>query len=73
MMSANAAQHDTVPTRGEVRGKLAEGGHTFIGPFEPPPASPGPWLLISESTHRAGHTQRSFRYIGGKFDERPPE
>ncbi len=73
MMSANAAQHDAVPSSGEVPGKLAEGGHTFIGTFEPPPASPGPWLLISESTHRAGHTQRSLRYIGGKFGERPLE
>ncbi len=66
MMSVSAASRSgEAATSGEVIGELTEGGHTFVGTFEPPPDSPGPWLLISESTHRAGHTQRSYRSIGG--------
>jgi len=72
-------QASTVPaggaaaTSGEVPGTLTNGGHTFVGTFTPPEGSAGPWLLVSESTHAAGHTQRAYRYIGGQFGTRPPE
>ena len=65
---AAATSADDVPTSGEVTGKISEDGRTFVGTFVPPEGSPGPWLLISESTHAAGHTQRSYRYVGGKFE-----
>ena len=58
---------------GEVPGTLTNGGHTFVGRFRPPEGSVGPWLLVSESTHAAGHTQRAYRYIGGQLGTRPPE
>jgi len=58
---------------GEVSGALTNGGHTFVGKFTPPEGSAGPWLLISESTHAAGHTQRAYRYVGAQFGTRPPE
>lgn len=64
---AAARTADDVPTSGEVPGTVSADGHTFVGAFVPPEGSPGPWLLISESTQAAGHTQRSYRYIGGKF------
>ena len=67
---AAATSADDVPTSGEVTGKISEDGRTFVGTFVPPEGSPGPWLLISESTHAAGHTQRSYRYVGGKFETR---
>jgi len=62
---------DDVPTSGEVPGRISADGRTFVGTFVPPAGSPGPWLLISESTQAAGHTQRSYRYIGGKFGTGP--
>jgi hypothetical protein len=69
----SAITPDAVPTSGEVPGRLTGGGHTFVGKFTPPPGSPGPWLLISETTHRAGHTKRAYRYIGGKFGDVSPQ
>jgi hypothetical protein len=60
-----------VPTSGEVPGELSADGHTFTGRFVPPAGSPGPWLLISESRHAAGHVQRAYRYVGGKFGTGP--
>ena len=57
---------DAAPTGGEVEGVLTEGGHTFVGTFEPPLGSPGPWLLISESTQRAGHMQKAYRFVAGR-------
>jgi hypothetical protein len=69
----SAGPGDPVPISGEVPGVLTNGGHTFVGNFRPPEGSPGPWLLISESTHAAGHTQRAYRYVGGKFGSRPAE
>ncbi len=60
-----------VPTSGEVPGHLSADGRTFEGRFVPPEGSPGPWLLVSESTHAAGHTQRAYRYVGGKFGTGP--
>jgi hypothetical protein len=73
MMTSSLFGSDAVPMSGDVQGTLTEGGHTFVGTFEPPPGSPGPWLLISESTQRSGHTQKSYRYVGGRSGERPPD
>jgi hypothetical protein len=65
-LMANAAPGgDAAAAGGEVPGYLTDGGHTFVGTFTPPAGSSGPWLLITESTQRAGHTQRSYRYVGG--------
>ncbi len=72
-LSAQTSQFLEVPTRGEVSGRLTEGGHTWVGSFKPPDGSAGPWLLISESTDAAGQMQRAYRYIGGRFGTRPPE
>jgi hypothetical protein len=66
LMMSSLAVDDAAPTGGEVEGVLTEGGHTFVGTFEPPPGSPGPWLLISESTQRAGHTQKAYRFVAGR-------
>lgn len=63
--SASVATSGPGETGGEVSGKVTDGGRTFVGTFTPPAGSPGPWLLVSESTQRAGHTQRAYRFIGG--------
>jgi hypothetical protein len=52
-------------TRGEVPGKLLPGGRTWVGQFAPPPGTSDPWLLITESTDRAGRMQRDYQYVGG--------
>jgi hypothetical protein len=70
---APPATLDDVPTSGQVPGRLSDDGHTFVGSFAPPEGSPGPWLLISESTHAAGHTQKSYRYVGGRVGTGPRE
>jgi len=72
IFSAVQMQSDARPTRGEVPGKLTEGGHTFVGEFTPPAGSTGPWLLISESTHAAGHTQRAVQLVGAHFTNNQP-
>jgi hypothetical protein len=60
-----AGSEGEVPTSGEVPGRLSDDHHRFVGTFMPPEGSPGPWLLISESTDASGHTQRAYRYVGG--------
>lgn len=60
-----------VPTRGEVPGRLLSGGRTWEGRFKPPEGSPGPWLLITESTDAAGITQRDYLYVGGVYGTPP--
>jgi hypothetical protein len=53
----------TDPARGEVPGQLTPGGHTWVGKFEPPAGSPGPWLLVVEATDAAGFTQKDYQYV----------
>jgi hypothetical protein len=67
LAAAKAGDLGDVPTSGEVPGRLSEDGRTFQGMFKPPEGSPGPWLLVSESTDASGHTERSYRYIGGRL------
>jgi hypothetical protein len=61
--SANVALSSSAVS-GRVEGVLTPGGHTFVGSFTPPEDSPGPWILTAETTHRAGHTMKSFRVVG---------
>jgi len=70
-LTAAVAGADDVPTSGEVSGRLSDDHRTFQGVFTPPEGSPGPWLLISESTDASGHRETSFRYVGGKFGTTP--
>lgn len=51
------------PTSGELPGQLQRDGHVWTGTFTPPPASPGPWILVSEVTLKSGHKERAFRYV----------
>jgi hypothetical protein len=51
------------PDHGEVPGRLLPGRKTWVGVFQPPRGSPGPWLLTSESTDAAGHMQRDYQYV----------
>jgi hypothetical protein len=62
-----------VPERGEVPGALLPGGRVWQGRFKPPAGSPGPWLLVTESTDAAGMTQRDYLYVGGVYGTRPVE
>lgn len=72
IFAASAVVSDGVPTRGEIMGTLTNGGRTFVGEFKPPAGSPGPWLLISESTDAAGHTQRALQLVGARFSNNSP-
>lgn len=63
LATATAALSGTAVS-GEVEGVLTPGGRTFVGAFTPPADSPGPWILTAETTHRAGHTMRSYRVVG---------
>jgi len=60
-----------VPARGDVPGRFLPGSRTWEGRFEPPQGSPGPWLLITESTDAAGITQRDYLYLGGVYGTPP--
>jgi len=60
-----------VPTEGEVPGRRVAGGRLWIGNFRPPKASPGPWLLVTESTDRAGFTQRDLQVVGAELSDLP--
>jgi hypothetical protein len=72
IFSAIDAKTDDNPSRGQVVGRLTNGGRTFVGDFTPPAGSSGPWLLISESTHAAGHTQRAVQLVGARFTNHEP-
>jgi hypothetical protein len=69
----NAISPGAVPERGEVPGALLPGGRVWQGRFKPPAGSPGPWLLVTESTDAAGMTQRDYLYVGGVYGTRPVE
>lgn len=52
---------------GQVPGSLQKDG-TWIGRFQPPAGSAGPWMLMTESVDAAGNLQRDYQYVGGGDD-----
>jgi hypothetical protein len=67
----NHRRRREVPTEGEVPGGRFAGGRLWIGHFRPPKGSPGPWLLVTESTDRAGFMQRDLQIVGAELSDLP--
>ncbi len=60
-----------IPTQGDIPGRRVAGGKLWIGNFRPPRKSPGPWLLVTESTDEAGFMQRDFQLVGADLSDLP--